>query len=113
MSQAFGQPLAIIASGLAFGVAWDRWMRGRGTRAPLPSTDELRRGIGRIVLLLLLPALVFRALLGAPLGDELWGIPLVAAASCLASCLAAWLVYDRWLLRSRLIERWNEALRSQ
>lgn len=77
-----------IGAGIAFGATWDR-LRPRHA----PDSPELRRGIGRVVLLFFLPCVVARALLTAPLGNETWGIPLVAAASTLAALGAAWLIY--------------------
>lgn len=80
----------LVAAGLAY-----RLIPG------VPAADVVRRSIGSVVLNIFLPALTFKVLATAPLGSDLWAVPLVSIMTVLASFAIAWLVYAR-LLRSRL-----------
>jgi len=80
----------LVAAGLAY-----RLIPG------VPAADVVRRSIGSVVLNIFLPALTFKVLATAPLGSDLWAVPLVSIITVLASFAISWLVYAR-LLRSRL-----------
>lgn len=73
---------------LGIGAAY-RWLPGA------PNAGILRQGIGSIVLHMLLPALTFRVLATAPLGSDVWTVPLTSIATVAASYGVAWL----WIVR--------------
>ena len=93
------QLIGLISAGAVFGAAF-----GGGDRE-ISYAEAIRARIARVVLRYLLPALVLRALAGAPLGTQTWGVPLVSALSCLWAAGWAWLIYDRFLLERGLISR--------
>lgn len=63
----------------------------------LPSSTDVRRIVGAIVLNIFLPALTLSVLSTAPLTHELWAVPLVSLACMVAGIGVAWLVYARIL----------------
>jgi hypothetical protein len=103
MTEAILRLAGIVVAGVALGWLWEGPVRS--ARPRLPDTAWIRARIGQLVLNLLLPALVFRAMALAPIGRDLWGVPLAAALSLGASLGAAWLVYDRLALRHRWLDR--------
>jgi len=67
----------------------------------VPSRQEVRKSIGALVLTILLPALTFRSLANASIGDGLWQVPLVAIATWAILATLAWWIY-RVILRKRV-----------
>ncbi len=65
----------------------------------IPPPDVVRRSIGSVVLNVFLPALTFRVLSTAPIGSDLWAVPLIAVVTIIVSFVIAWLVYARLLQR--------------
>lgn len=65
----------------------------------IPPPDVVRRSIGSVVLNVFLPALTFRVLSTAPIGSDLWAVPLIAIVTITVSFAIAWLVYARLLQR--------------
>jgi malate permease and related proteins len=58
-----------------------------------PDRTVVRHALSSVVLNIFLPALTFNVLYRAPINRELWAVPLVSVAVCIAPLVAAWLIY--------------------
>lgn len=65
----------------------------------IPPPDVVRRSIGSVVLNVFLPALTFRVLSTAPIGSDLWAVPLIGVVTIVVCFGIAWLLYARLLQR--------------
>lgn len=59
----------------------------------VPAPSILRQGIGTLVFNYLLPALTFSVLATAPLGSDLFTVPLTSVITVIVSFACSWLVY--------------------
>ncbi|MCX8052035.1 MAG: AEC family transporter [Chlorobi bacterium] len=76
------------------GIAWRRIAR-------LPSAEVVRRSVSSLVFYVLLPALTFRSMLHAPLGDVLWKVPLAASVGIVVASAIALVVTRKQILPHR------------
>lgn len=91
MLSAFASIFLLLAGGILY-------RRLPGT-VPAP---EVRRAIGSVVLHLLMPALTFSVLYRAPIGRDLWAVPVVSLGTTVVCLSLAWLIYGRYGLGRRL-----------
>ncbi|MCX6140205.1 MAG: AEC family transporter [Candidatus Kapabacteria bacterium] len=67
----------------------------------VPDPIVVRGAIGSMVLNVFVPLLTFGVLVSAPLGSDIWTVPLVSISSVVVGFALSWIVFAR-LLRSRL-----------
>lgn len=61
----------------------------------VPEGGVMRSAIGSLVMNILLPALTFKVLYKAPIANDIWQVPIIAALSCLFCVALAWLLYSK------------------
>lgn len=89
MTQVFATLAVLMACGVLY------------RRIPgVPEAAQVRSIIGSMVLNVFVPLLTFGVLCTAPLGSDLWTVPLVSVSTVLVGFGLAWLVYARALRRT-------------
>ncbi len=65
----------------------------------VPDAQQVRGVIGSMVLNIFVPLLTFGVLATAPIGSELWTVPLVSVTTVIVGFIASWVIYARVLRR--------------